>query len=288
MVTNEMEDIVRTRLRSNYEGIFPPHQIQSYFDEYVGFGLAMGQIAYLRGTGNLDGETRILDIGCGYGSFVVACRREGFESFGIDAAQFEINFAKERIRNELQDDNLGNIFQVMDAQDLRFEDSRFDLVTLWNSIEHIPNTHAVFSEVFRVLKPGGVCVILAPNYLAFRKEAHYLVPWFPLLPKWIGKFYLQILGRRPSFLMNDIHYVTIPRVQKMLKHQGFLLEFARDDEVARALRLDTIHNQLKRSLIKSVIKVAGQEWAKRMLTLYLKNPFSGSIKLIARKPSETI
>lgn len=284
MITKEMEDRVRNQLRLEYDGIFPPHQIESYFVEYVGLSLAEGQIEYLKNSGNLSGTSKVLDIGCGYGSFVVACRKAGFSAFGIDTAQFEIDFAKERLTNETPSGKLDGVFQSMSAQHLLFEEASFDLVTLWNAIEHIPNVSSVFSEVFRILRPGGACVILAPNYLAFRQEAHYLVPWFPLLPRRLGRLYLKALGRRPSFLETSIHYVTLPGVQKLLRRQGFRLEFARSNELQRALRPELINNALKRNLIKLVIKLGGAGLLKLLVKAYFWNPFCGTIKLIARKP----
>ena len=91
------------------------------------------------------------------------------------------------------------------------------VVTLWNVIEHVPDTPRLLGEAVRVLRPGGRLFLLAPNYLAFRREAHYLVPWLPLLPRPVARCYLRVLGRDPRFLDEEIVYCTAPGVRRALR-----------------------------------------------------------------------
>jgi len=46
-------------------------------------------------------------------------------------------------------------FQVVDAQSIPSEDQRFDAVTANHMLYHVPDKDAAFSEIHRVLKPGG-------------------------------------------------------------------------------------------------------------------------------------
>jgi SAM-dependent methyltransferase len=54
-------------------------------------------------------------------------------------------------------------FVCADATDLPFDDASFDLVTMFDVIEHIPDDLAAAREVRRVLRPGGVVLVTTPN-----------------------------------------------------------------------------------------------------------------------------
>lgn len=58
-----------------------------------------------------------------------------------------------------------------DVQKLSFDDSNFDLVSCTEVFEHVPNYHAGFSEVYRVLKPGGWFVFTVPFFDAESTQA---------------------------------------------------------------------------------------------------------------------
>lgn len=53
--------------------------------------------------------------------------------------------------------------RVADAGAIPFEDSRFDLVSSDNVVEHLDDPGTVFAEIFRVLKPGGLFLFKTPN-----------------------------------------------------------------------------------------------------------------------------
>ncbi len=52
---------------------------------------------------------------------------------------------------------------VASAEKLPFEDNTFDVVVSAWVLEHLPNPKESFSEIYRVLKPGGKVVFLTPN-----------------------------------------------------------------------------------------------------------------------------
>ncbi|MBN1192619.1 MAG: bifunctional demethylmenaquinone methyltransferase/2-methoxy-6-polyprenyl-1,4-benzoquinol methylase UbiE [Coriobacteriia bacterium] len=67
-------------------------------------------------------------------------------------------------------------FAVADAQDLPFEDERFDVVTVGFGVRNLPDRSANFREVYRVLKPGGRYVVLEmsrPPFGPFRSLYHF-------------------------------------------------------------------------------------------------------------------
>jgi SAM-dependent methyltransferase len=105
----------------------------------------------------------LLDIGCGYGFFLKIADEKGWKAVGVDVDPKGIAYAKEHLQvNAL----LGDI------RELNFPDGSFDLVTLWNVVDFVPNPLDFLSEIRRVLKEDGYLFIRTPNvvwhYLSFR------------------------------------------------------------------------------------------------------------------------
>jgi SAM-dependent methyltransferase len=128
----------------------------------------------------------------------------------------------------------GGQFQLLNAfgESIPLPDDSVDLIISLNVLEHVQNPDLVLSEAWRVLRPGGYFLLACENYLAFW-EPHYRVPWFPLLPKSIGKLYLRILGRSPKFLDEAITYTTFPGVIGKCRKLGFRRQ--RDMEIVNHL-----------------------------------------------------
>ncbi len=106
---------------------------------------------------SLEGKTKgrnILDIGCGCGFFLAAARARGWKTAGIDISQPAIDYA-----NTV----LGLSVKHADSSDAGFADNAFDVVTMWDVIEHLEDPVAVLAQARRVLKPGGIIVIETPN-----------------------------------------------------------------------------------------------------------------------------
>ncbi|MBQ4157370.1 MAG: class I SAM-dependent methyltransferase [Clostridia bacterium] len=110
-------------------------------------------------------KIRILEIGCGPGALAGALRRwyPNAEITGMDLDTAFIRFARE---NEE-----GVTFMEGDATNLPFENGTFD-VTISNTVsEHIP-PEAFFGEQKRVLKKGGVCLVLSARR-GYRQKSQF-------------------------------------------------------------------------------------------------------------------
>lgn len=74
---------------------------------------------------------------------------------------------------------------------LAFPNETFDLVTCNMVVEHIAEPQKIFSEFFRVLRPGGIVVILTPNLYHFVNIVSLSTPF------WFHQWVLKKLGQRP-------------------------------------------------------------------------------------------
>lgn len=96
---------------------------------------------------------RLLDVGCGNGSFLLKAKEAGWRPVGLDPDPKALVVAQ-RLGQEVY---LGSI-EVFDK-----EIESFDAVTLSHVIEHVPDPLSALSDVYRLLKPGGTLYIQTPN-----------------------------------------------------------------------------------------------------------------------------
>lgn len=114
-------------------------------------------------------DRRVLDLGCGLGEYVRAFARRGAHALGTDIASDRLVQAQERVTSTATRGVDG--FAAAAGELLPFRDASFDVIVLNEVIEHVQDDRATLREVARVLRPGGTCILFAPNRL-FPFETH--------------------------------------------------------------------------------------------------------------------
>jgi SAM-dependent methyltransferase len=99
---------------------------------------------------------KTLDVGCFDGFFVRQLCNQGFDAHGID---FNRNALESGIRQFGLDDRISD----RPVSDFLAEKRRFDIVTLFEVIEHLDDFEPVLRDCIALLKPGGHLLISAPN-----------------------------------------------------------------------------------------------------------------------------
>lgn len=99
---------------------------------------------------------RVLEIGCGNGADGTMFARAGAYYTGVDLTEAAVEATREHFRVL----GLPGSFQIEDAERLSFPDESFDFVYSYGVLHHTPNPTNAFSEVHRVLKPGGKAVLM--------------------------------------------------------------------------------------------------------------------------------
>ena len=95
-------------------------------------------------------EDKILEIGCGRGFLTKRIQEISPHTYGIDVNPAAIALG------------VAENLSVMDSQNLDFEDSSFDKVYSYHTIEHVSEPQKMFKEIERVLRPGGKVLLVYP------------------------------------------------------------------------------------------------------------------------------
>ena len=98
-------------------------------------------------------EVEMLDVGCSSGALLRVAGDLGFAVYGVEPATAAASTAR----------TLG--FEVFDGllEEAAYTDNRFDLVTLFEVIEHLTEPADLLLEIRRILKPGGILLVGTGN-----------------------------------------------------------------------------------------------------------------------------
>lgn len=128
---------------------------------------------------------KILDIGCGNARDILHILKKGAQVVGVDISEGMVFEAQQ----ELAKQGFGEVLlKVGDATRLDFSDGEFDKVLCSEVIEHIPAADKALSEMWRVLKPGGLLVLSTPNPKSWYGFERYIVWERILRKKWNHPF----------------------------------------------------------------------------------------------------
>ncbi|MBI1977230.1 MAG: class I SAM-dependent methyltransferase [Candidatus Omnitrophica bacterium] len=154
----------------------------------------------------------LLDVGCGVGHFLKVAREEGWQVKGLDISSAASQAAHERYDLDVK---------VGTLEDRLFPPASFDVITLWDVIEHIRKPLENLKVANRLLKPGGILVMKTPNEGGLFKQ--------------IARVFSKLFGRKGSFLLKYVyytpHYFSYSRktMDLLLSETGFkLLEYQLD------------------------------------------------------------
>ena len=100
-------------------------------------------------------EQQVLDVACGLGNWLLACRELDASTSGVDLSEKAISICK----SVLPDGE----FYATPAESLPFEENRFDVVTCLGSLEHFVDPAKALNEMIRVAKDDAIFVLLVPN-----------------------------------------------------------------------------------------------------------------------------
>lgn len=134
---------------------------------------------------------RLLDVGCYTGIFVEIVAGHGWEAWGVEPSLWAAEEARRR--------GLHVLTGTLSSANLPQE--YFDVVTLWDVIEHFTNPRAELERINRLLKPGGIVCI-------------HTIDIGSLLPRLLGPYW-------PWLMEMHLYYFSRRTLTQMLERTGY-------------------------------------------------------------------
>ena len=141
----EVEQYYATEYRQDYKQVFEP----KLKHVYRAGNLALNRLGFL--TKNNVTSGRLLDVGAGGGEFTYVSSQIGFDSTGIEPNIGYSNYAKDQYQANVKTGQLADI------------DDKFDVITMFHVMEHIPDPVKTFKKLYDLLSDDGSLFIEVPN-----------------------------------------------------------------------------------------------------------------------------
>ena len=151
-----------------------------------------------------DSCMKILEVGCGDGSFSVLLKqRKGVEVWGVEMHQESANMAGRRLDKVI----CGNFLDLVGSGQL--PSNYFDCIVFNDVLEHFQNYDDVLSEVKKILKPGAYVVTSLPNF------------------RYVGNLWEILIDKdfryKPSGVLDYTHYrfFTMKSIRRIFEEAGY-------------------------------------------------------------------
>lgn len=177
---------------------------------------------------------KLLDVGCGAGDFLFEMDRiEGWRSLGVEPSRHACSYARRVLGVDVV---CGTLARASLA------DATFDVVTLWNTLEHVYDPRRNLQQTRRVLRPGGVVILSTPVMSGLLRQwfGPYWVEWD--LPRHLYIFSQETLGR---FLRETgFHLISVTSLFSEYRVFRMSLENWMSEKLASGMIRGAIHGFL--------------------------------------------
>jgi 2-polyprenyl-3-methyl-5-hydroxy-6-metoxy-1,4-benzoquinol methylase len=145
----------------------------------------------------------LLDIGCGSGTFLYHASRRGFIPYGLDASSEAVELARVQYGLQVRQGAVGS--EV-------WEYHRFDFVTMFHVLEHLPDPREALLFAAGLLKPQGSLIVQVPN-VASCQARMFGSRWYGLdVPRHLVNFTaggLEILLNQVGFEIVKVSHFSL-------------------------------------------------------------------------------
>ncbi|MBN1583347.1 MAG: class I SAM-dependent methyltransferase [Anaerolineae bacterium] len=137
---------------------------------------------------------RLLDVGTHVGVFVEVAQSRGWDAWGLEPSKWAVDIGRKNGLNMIQ----GTL------HDAELDPATFDVVTMWDVVEHLADPMADIQEVTRILKPGGIFCVHTMN---------------------VDSFFARLMGKRWPWLVEMHLYFFSPKtLRAMVEKAGLKVE----------------------------------------------------------------
>lgn len=151
---------------------------------------------------------RLLDVGCSAGHFLGLARSAGFVSNGVEYSPNSAQFAAEHFGFDVHTGDIHSLGGV----------EQFDVITMFDVIEHVPDPAADMAAIYARLKPGGLFLVSTPNIDGLFPQASLpiakLIDHWPHIepPHHLYQFSVKTLSamlQKAGFVVEGDHHINI-------------------------------------------------------------------------------
>ena len=150
-----------------------------------------------------------LDLGCGTGEFLNACKDAGFSTEGIEPSELARKQAIESF----------NLSISKNTHLEQFQNNKFDSISMWHVLEHVSNLNDSIKDFNRILKSNGKIIIAVPNHKSWDANYYkeYWAAWDVPIHLWhFSKETIELLFNKNGFnliktkpMLFDSFYVSL-------------------------------------------------------------------------------
>lgn len=158
----------------------------------------------------------LFDLGAGWGHFMLAGKELGYNVYGIEISEQPYLYSKNDLK--LPVDHL-DFFQMK-------EDKKFDIVTLWDVLEHIDEADKFVEKIARVTKEDGILVLQVPQIDSYFAKKH--------------KDNWKMMG------LDHVNYFGKDTITQLLEKYGFKVEKIKSSFELKLFLMYTVLPLLKR------------------------------------------
>jgi 2-polyprenyl-3-methyl-5-hydroxy-6-metoxy-1,4-benzoquinol methylase len=135
---------------------------------------------------------RLLDVGCHVGTFLTLAEQAGYEVAGVEPSRWASEIARGRI---------GGGVHCGAVEDAPMPEGGYDVITLWDVIEHLPDPALDIRAIHGALRPGGVFAVSTMD---------------------VDALFARLAGRRwPWYMQMHLVYFSRRTLCEMLRREGF-------------------------------------------------------------------
>ncbi|MBX7242142.1 MAG: class I SAM-dependent methyltransferase [Bacteroidia bacterium] len=135
--------------------------------------------------------SKLFDLGCGWGHFLLAAKELGYDIYGVEIAKHLHTYCTQDLGLPVEDINF---------YDLE-EKEQFDVLTMWDVLEHIDEGHKFIEKCTKVVRRGGHLLIQVPQIDSF-----------------IAK---KMKDSWPMISLDHVNYFTPQTLTRLLEQYGF-------------------------------------------------------------------
>jgi ubiquinone/menaquinone biosynthesis C-methylase UbiE len=171
-------------------------------------------------------NSRVLDLACGNGFGTMKLVESGAQLvIGGDVSEEALTHCTQKYQHQIRQNQFE--FRKLDATKLDVEDSFFDLVVSFETIEHIDDYQSAVKEFWRILKPGGKLILSTPNQKVSSPDGIIVNPYHlkefelsELTTLLSGHFGQCVIGGQRFIRYDNQHHSIAPVLEKILYQRG--------------------------------------------------------------------